>query len=59
MANVIKAVCILAVIVAFLTACTYVVLTSKTPEQMDAIERESVQFAKYCYDNSYQPAECK
>lgn len=43
----------------FVMLVIHVIKTDTPIEEMERIEREAVEVARYCYVNDYQPEECR
>ncbi|CAB4144153.1 hypothetical protein UFOVP453_22 [uncultured Caudovirales phage] len=54
-----RAILILMFFAAFIMLCVHVIKTDVSIEEMERIENEAIQFAKYCYENDYTPEECR
>jgi hypothetical protein len=43
----------------FVMLVIHVIKTDTLIEEMERIEREAVEFARYCFENNYQPEDCR
>lgn len=54
-----RVIAFLMLVAVFIMLLVHVIKTDIPIEEMERIEKDAVDFARYCYENDYRPEECR